>query len=546
MNAKDIQYSDDARNKMMEGVNKLANAVKVTLGPKGRNVIIDKPYSGPRSTKDGVTVAREVFLQDRCENVGAQFMKQVAMKTFDMAGDGTTTSTVLAQAIMKEGNKAIGRGINPMDLKRGIDIAVAAVVDDIKQHSRPIEGPEDIMHVALISANGDEEVAKNITEAFKRQGTDGFVNIVESKKVKTELDFVTGIKFEGGYVSPYFVNNNNNTWEYEDCHIFYYEKKFIKADGLEPLLAEAFKLGRPLLVIADDVIGGAVALQIANHQQKRFSSCSVKAPSFHEHRTLLLKDMITITGGDLVGAAEGKALLNHIKPAIFGKAKKVIVSKDHTIIIEGSGDQDKIDARKLMLENLLKEAYDSHDDQREYIAQLKERLTYFKGMAVIRVGGTTELEMKERYDFYDDALCATKAAIAEGILPGGGIALLRSRAVLKEIKHENPDVMAGINIIQDALLAPCMQIADNAGVDAKDIVRLLLDKPDYNYGYDALNGVYKEMMEAGIIDPTKVVRCALEDAASIAGIMITTEAMITDMVQDNAPQLPSGFTTLAM
>lgn len=544
MSAKDIQYSDDARNKMMEGVNKLANAVKVTLGPKGRNVIIDRPYSGPRSTKDGVTVAREIFLQDRCENVGAQFMKQVAMKTFDLAGDGTTTSTVLAQAIMKEGNKAIGRGINPMDLKRGIDLAVTAVVSDLKQHSRPINGSEDIMRVALISANGDKEIAKNITEAFEKQGVDGFVNIIEGRKLTTELDFVTGIKFDGGYVSPYFVNKDNNTWEYEDCHIFYYEKKFQKAEGLEPLLAEAFKLGRPLLVIADDVVGGAVALQIANHQQKRFSSCSVKAPSFHEHRTLLLKDMITITGGELIGIAEGKALPNHIKPSIFGRAKKVIVSKDHTLIIDGDGDKNKIEARKIMLENLLKEANNSQDDQKEHIAQLKERLTYFKGMAVIRVGGTTELEMKERYDFYDDALCATKAAIAEGILPGGGIALLKSISVLDDLRGENEDVNAGIRIIRDSLSAPCAQIAANAGIVGVSEAIRANTTSDYNYGYDAQKDVYGDMMEMGIIDPTKVIRSALEDAASVAGIMITTEAMITDMMDNDAPKIPSGFTTL--
>jgi len=536
MSAKDIFYSTEARDKMMIGVDKLANAVKVTLGPKGRNVVLDKLYSGPRSTKDGVSVAREIFLSDRFENVGAQLLKQVALKSMDLAGDGTTTSTVLAQAIMKAGLKAVTEGANPMDLKRGIDLAVAAVVEDLKKHSKPLETSEEIMQIATISANSDSEIGKFITDAYEAMGREGQVSIVEGRKLTTDLEIVTGITFDSGYVEPYFINNfQKNTCEFNDALIFFYEKDLTQAAQIDEVLKLAFSMGKPMLVIANDVKGSAVSLLVANTRNKVYASCAVKAPAYDKYRTELMSDMALLTGANFLPSAAGTRLDKHINPQLFGTADKVIVSNDKTIIIGGHGNEYKIAEKKQSLLKILKELDNSHDIDPNYRSHIVQRLRNFNGTAVIRVGGNTDVEMKERYDRFDDALHATKAALSEGILPGGGTALVKGMTILNNLNSVNLDVKKGITIVLNALSSPFLQIASNAGItfideDIKDI------KINYNFGYDAQNGVYGDMLEMGIVDPTKVVRVALEGAASVAGIMLTTEAIVTYAEQPQAAQ----------
>ena len=523
---KEIYFSTEARDKMMVGVDILANSVKVTLGPKGRNVCVDHWSREPHWTKDGVTVARSIFLANRFENIGCSGVRQAAMKTSDIAGDGTTTSTVLAQAILREGIKAISAGMNPMDLKRGIDMAVSAVVDDLQKHSRPVEGDQDLFRVAKISANGDENIADMLTHAFTSVGYDGFVNVVEGKLAVTDLELVNGISFNNGYISPSFVNKENHTCEFTDVSIFLYEQSLVQANKIKLVLESAFTLDRPLLIIADDVHGGALAVQNLNISKKFFDSCSVRAPSFRENRTELLEDIALITGSSLIRIDQGKTLEKNIAPSIFGNASKVIVSKDRTVIIGGNGDPQAIKAKCEELNALLANIESGHDINEEYRNHIRERISNFKSTALIRVGGTTEAEKKERYDRFDDALNATKSAISEGVLPGGGVALIKSIPCLDALTPINSDVEAGIRIIRKALSVPCAQIAENGGV--RGVVENIVGT-DYNYGYNAQLGVYCDMMQEGIIDPTKVVRAALQDAASIAGLMLTTEVIVAYM-----------------
>lgn len=535
---KDIYFANEAREKMMVGVDLLANSVKITLGPKGSNVNIDRISSDPHITKDGVTVARSIFLADRIANMGCSGVRQASMKTSDIAGDGTTTSTVLAQAILREGMKAIAAGINAMDLKRGIDMAVEAVVEDLKAHSRPIEGSDDLFKVAKISANGDENIANMLTYAFTNVGYDGFVNVIQGKRTVTDVELVNGISFNNGYISPSFVNKENHTCEFENVSIFLYEQSLVQAHKMKMILESALTLNRPLLIVADDVHGGAIAVQNLNISKNFFKSCSVRAPSFRENRTQLLEDIALITGSTLIKIEEGKVLEKHVTPALFGSASKVIVSKDTTTIIGGNGDADAIKAKGDELNALLASIESGHDINEEYRNHIRERVSNFKSTALIRVGGTTEAEMKERYDRFDDALNATKAAIAEGVLPGGGIALLKSIPCLDALTPINSDVEAGIRIIRKALTVPCAQIAENAGI--RGVVENLNDARynEYNYGYDAQLNSYCDMMQAGIIDPTKVVRAGLENAASIAGLMLTTGAIVSYADFQVQPPLP--------
>ena len=537
MNSKEIAYSTEAREKMMKGIDKLANAVKVTLGPKGRNVIIDKLYSGPRSTKDGVTVARDIFLKDPFENIGAQLVKQVSLKTSEIAGDGTTTATVLAQSLMREGIKALSSGINPMDLKRGIDIAISAVIADLKVHSKPIALKDEIYQISKISANGDDEIAAIITRAFDKVGKHGMISISETNRPRTELEIVNGILINNGYLEPLFVNKENLTCEYEDAHILFYEQRLSTREGMEPILGYAYgNLKTPLLIVADDVLGEALSMQINNVIQKRYHSCSIKAPSYHHYRMEILDDMCILTGGNLVPISSGDQLKNNIKKEIFGRAGKIIISKDKTLILDGKGDPELISKRKILLENKLKELDSNYNIDKEYRQHIYNRLQNFAGVAVIYVGGTTDVEMKERYDRYDDSLNATRAALEEGILPGGGIALFKSAQILNNLSNDNSDIDAGIKIVKRALSAPLLQIAYNAG---KTGVENNLNNTDYNFGYDAQKDIYIDMIDQGIVDPTKVVRCALEDAASVAGILITTESIITNDEEISKPALPS-------
>lgn len=532
MSAKDIHFGSEARNEMMAGVDMLANTVKVTLGPKGRTVVLDKLYSGPRSTKDGVSVAREIYLPDRFKNIGAQLLKQVAMKSMDLAGDGTTTSTVLAQAMMHEGMKAVVSGANPMDLKRGMDLAVEAVVEDLKAHSKPIETSAEIMQIATISANGDKDIGKFITESFDKMGRDGAVSIVEGRKLTTDLDLVTGITIDNGYVDSHFINNyQKNTCELNDVHVFIYEKDLTQAAMIDKLYTLAYNLGKPLLVIANVIKGSALTLLVAN--QKTYASCAVNAPAYDKYRTELMEDMALLTGANFLPSAGGTRLDDHINPELFGTATRVIVSNDRTIIIGGGGNEKLIEDKKVSLIKILKDLDDSHDIDPDYRAHIVRRLQNFKGTAIIRVGGSTPVEMKERYDRYDDALHATKAALAEGILPGGGTALVRAISVVDALSPTNQDVATGVSIIRKALAAPFIQIAANGGVTVSEKD---LDGEEYAYGYNAQENTYGNMLDLGIVDPTKVVRVALEGASSVASIMLTTEAIVTYFETPVGPQ----------
>jgi chaperonin GroEL len=537
MAAKDVKFSQDARERMLRGVDTLANAVKVTLGPKGRNVVIEKSFGAPRITKDGVTVAKEIELADKFENMGAQMVREVASKQNDAAGDGTTTATVLAQAIVREGAKAVAAGINPMDLKRGIDIAVEAVTKSLGQHSKTITGSEEVAQVGTISANGDRAIGEMIAEAMKKVGKEGVITVEEAKTAETELDVVEGMQFDRGYLSPYFVTNSEKMIaELEDPYILIHEKKLSGLQTMLPLLEAVVQTGKPLLIVAEDVEGEALATLVVNKLRGGLKIAAVKAPGFGDRRKAMLEDIAILTGGTAISEDLGIKLEN-VTLNMLGRAKKVRIEKENTTIVDGAGKKTEIEARVAQIKAQIEETTSDYDREK-----LQERLAKLAGgVAVIRVGGATEVEVKEKKDRVDDALNATRAAVEEGILPGGGVALLRAVKALEGLKAGNDDQKTGIEIVRKAITAPARQIVENAGDDGAVVVGKLLESKDYAWGYDAQSGEYRDMVKAGIIDPTKVVRTAIQDAASVAGLLITTEAMIADLPKkDAAPAMPAG------
>ncbi|MDH7638108.1 chaperonin GroEL [Sphingomonas oryzagri] len=531
MAAKDVKFASDARDRMLRGVDVLANAVKVTLGPKGRNVVIDKSYGAPRITKDGVTVAKEIELADKFENMGAQMLREVANKQNDKAGDGTTTATVLAQAIVREGAKAVAAGMNPMDLKRGIDLAVGAVVKDLESHARKVSANSEIAQVATISANGDEEVGRILAEAMDKVGNEGVITVEEAKSLATELETVEGMQFDRGYLSPYFITNAEKLKvELDDPYILIHEKKLSNLQALVPLLEKVVQSGRPLLIIAEDVEGEALATLVVNKLRGGLKVAAVKAPGFGDRRKAMLEDIAILTGGNVVSEELGTKLEN-VTVNMLGRAKKVTIDKDNTTIIDGVGTKADIDARVGQIRQQIDTTTSDYDREK-----LQERLAKLSGgVAVIRVGGATEVEVKERKDRVDDALHATRAAVEEGVLPGGGIPLLRAIEALDGIKAANDDQQSGIDIVRRALRAPARQIAENAGEDGAYIVGKLLENHDYNWGFNAATGEYQDLVKAGVIDPAKVVRTALQDAASVAALLITTEALVAELPKEEKP-----------
>jgi chaperonin GroEL len=531
MAAKEVRFSTDARDRMLRGVDTLADAVKVTLGPKGRNVVIDKSFGAPRITKDGVTVAKEIELKDKFENMGAQLIREVASKTNDLAGDGTTTATVLAQAIVREGAKAVAAGMNPMDLKRGIDLAVGAVVDDLKAHARRISANSEIAQVATISANGDTEVGQILAEAMEKVGNEGVITVEEAKSLATELEVVEGMQFDRGYLSPYFITNPEKLRvELEDPYILIHEKKLSNLQALVPLLEKVIQSGRPLLIIAEDVEGDALATLVVNKLRGGLQVAAVKAPGFGDRRKAMLEDIAVLTGGNVVSEDLGIKLEN-VTVNMLGRAKKVVIDKDDTTIIDGAGQKSDIDGRAAQIRQQIETTTSDYDREK-----LQERLAKLAGgVAVIRVGGATEVEVKEKKDRVDDAFHATRAAVEEGILPGGGIPLLRAVKALESLSAANDDQKAGIEIVRRALKAPARQIVDNAGEDGAYVVGKLGEGSDYNWGFNAATGEYEDLVRAGVIDPAKVVRTALQDAASVSGLLITTEALIAELPKDEKP-----------
>ena len=531
MAAKEVRFSTDARDRMLRGVDTLADAVKVTLGPKGRNVVIDKSFGAPRITKDGVTVAKEIELKDKFENMGAQLIREVASKTNDLAGDGTTTATVLAQAIVREGAKAVAAGMNPMDLKRGIDLAVGAVVDDLKAHARRISANSEIAQVATISANGDTEVGQILAEAMEKVGNEGVITVEEAKSLATELEVVEGMQFDRSYLSPYFITNPEKLRvELEDPYILIHEKKLSNLQALVPLLEKVIQSGRPLLIIAEDVEGDALATLVVNKLRGGLQVAAVKAPGFGDRRKAMLEDIAVLTGGNVVSEDLGIKLEN-VTVNMLGRAKKVVIDKDDTTIIDGAGQKSDIDGRAAQIRQQIETTTSDYDREK-----LQERLAKLAGgVAVIRVGGATEVEVKEKKDRVDDAFHATRAAVEEGILPGGGIPLLRAVKALESLSAANDDQKAGIEIVRRALKAPARQIVDNAGEDGAYVVGKLGEGSDYNWGFNAATGEYEDLVRAGVIDPAKVVRTALQDAASVAGLLITTEALIAELPKDEKP-----------
>ncbi len=538
MAAKDVKFSVDARDRMLRGIDVLANAVRVTLGPKGRNVVLDKSYGAPRITKDGVTVAKEIELDDKFENMGAQMVREVASKTSDQAGDGTTTATVLAHAIVREGAKAVAAGMNPMDLKRGVDLAVEAVVADLQKNSKKVTSNEEIAQVGTISANGDVEIGRFIADAMKKVGNEGVITVEEAKSLATELEVVEGMQFDRGYISPYFVTNAEKMRvEMDDPYILIYEKKLSGLQELLPLLEAVVQGGKPLVIIAEDVEGEALATLVVNKLRGGLKVAAVKAPGFGDRRKAMLEDIAILTGGTMVSSDLGIKLEN-VTVAMLGRAKKVMVDKENTTIVSGAGKKADIQARIAQIKAQIEETTSDYDREK-----LQERLAKLAGgVAVLRVGGATEVEVKERKDRVDDAMHATRAAVEEGILPGGGVALLRASEVLKKIRTHNDDQKTGVEIVRKALSAPARQIALNAGEDGSVIVGKILDKDQYAYGFDAQNGEYVNMLTKGIIDPTKVVRAALQGAASVAGLLITTEAMVAELPKKASPPpaMPGG------
>ncbi|MEI2301976.1 chaperonin GroEL [Ensifer sp. MJa1] len=537
MAAKEVKFHTDARERMLRGVDVLANAVKVTLGPKGRNVVIDKSFGAPRITKDGVTVAKEIELEDKFENMGAQMLREVASKTNDLAGDGTTTATVLAQAIVKEGAKAVASGMNPMDLKRGIDLAVDAIVKELKTNARKISNNSEIAQVGTISANGDEEIGRYLAEAMQKVGNEGVITVEEAKTAETELEVVEGMQFDRGYLSPYFVTNADKMrTEFDDPYILIHEKKLSNLQAMLPVLEAVVQSGKPLLIIAEDVEGEALATLVVNKLRGGLKVAAVKAPGFGDRRKAMLEDIAVLTGGTVVSDDVGIKLEN-VTLDMLGRAKKVAIEKENTTIIDGVGAKADIDGRIAQIRAQIEETTSDYDREK-----LQERLAKLAGgVAVIRVGGSTEVEVKEKKDRVDDALHATRAAVEEGILPGGGVALLRSIKALDHLETANQDQKVGIEIVRRAVEAPVRQIAENAGAEGSIIVGKLREKTEFSYGWNAQTGEYGDLYAQGVIDPAKVVRTALQDAASVAGLLVTTEAMIAEKPKkDTAPTLPAG------
>ena len=536
MSAKQVRFSVDARDRMLRGIEVLNNAVKVTLGPKGRNVLLDKSYGAPRITKDGVTVAKEIELEDKFENMGAQLVREVATRSSDQAGDGTTTATVLAHAIVREGAKSVAAGMNPMDLKRGIDLAVEAVVEDLKKNSKKVTSNEEIAQVGTISANGDQEIGRFLADAMKKVGNEGVISIEEAQSLETELEVVEGMQFDRGYISPYFVTNADKMRvEMDDPYLFIYEKKLSGLQELLPLLEAVVQTSKPLLIVAEDIEGEALATLVVNKLRGGLKVAAVKAPGFGDRRKAMLEDIAILTGGQAISDDLGIKLEN-VTLAMLGRAKKVTIEKENTIIVGGAGKKADIEARVAQIKVQIEETTSDYDGEK-----LQERLAKLAGgVAVIRVGGATEIEVKERKDRVDDAMHATRAAVEEGILPGGGVALLRATRALDRLKGQNDDQKVGIDIVRKAISAPARQIALNAGEDGSIIVGKILDKDQYGYGFDAQTGEYVNMMSEGIIDPTKVVRAALQGAASVAGLLITTEAMVAEVPQTKGQAVPGG------
>jgi len=536
MAAKEVRFNGDARDRMLRGIDLLANAVKVTLGPKGRNVVLDKSYGAPRITKDGVTVAKEIELSDRFENMGAQMVKEVATRTSDQAGDGTTTATVLAQAIVREGAKAVAAGMNPMDLRRGIDMAVASVVEGLKKVSKKISTNAEIAQIGTISANDDREIGEMIAQAMHKVGNEGVITVEEAQGLQTELDIVEGMQFDRGYLSPYFVTNPEKmTAELENPYILLLEKKLSSLQAVLPVLEAVVQSSRPLLIVAEEIEGEALATLVVNKLRGGLKVAAVKAPGFGDRRKSMLEDLAVVTGGQVVSEDLGIKLEN-VTLAMLGTAKKVRIDKDSTTIVDGAGKKADIKARCTQLRAQIEETTSDYDKEK-----LQERLAKLAGgVAIIRVGGATEVEVKERKDRVDDAMHATRAAVEEGVVAGGGVTLLYATKGLGRLNPQNDDQKVGIDIVRRALQAPARQILENAGVEGAIIVGKLLDKGDANHGFDAQSGTYVDMVKAGIIDPTKVVRLALQGAASVGGLLITTEAMVADKPQPAAPAMPGG------
>jgi chaperonin GroEL len=536
MAAKDVKFSGDARERMLRGVDILANAVKVTLGPKGRNVVLDKSFGAPRITKDGVTVAKEIELEDKFENMGAQMVREVASKTNDLAGDGTTTATVLAQAIVREGAKSVAAGMNPMDLRRGVDIAVAAVIKDIEKRAKKVSSSSEVAQVGTISSNGDSAVGKMIAQAMQKVGNEGVITVEEAKALDTEVDIVEGMQFDRGYISPYFITNAEKMIaELEDAYILLHEKKLSGLQTMLPLLEAVVQSGKPLVVISEDVEGEAIAALVVNKLRGGLKVAAVKAPGFGDRRKAMLEDIAILTGGQLISDELGMKLEN-VTLNMLGRAKKVLIEKEKTTIVHGAGKKADIEARIAQIKQQIDETTSDYDREK-----LQERLAKLAGgVAVIKVGGATEIEVKEKKDRVEDALNATRAAVQEGIVPGGGVALLRAKKAVGRLSNDNPDVQAGINIVLKALEAPARQIAENAGVEGSIVVGKIMEEKSETFGFNAQDEKYVDLVDAGIIDPAKVVRTALQDAASIAGLLITTEAMVAELPREPAPAMPAG------
>jgi chaperonin GroEL len=537
MAAKEVRFSADARERMLRGIDILANAVKVTLGPKGRNVVLDKSFGAPRTTKDGVTVAKEIELEDKFENMGAQMVREVASKTNDVAGDGTTTACILAHSIVREGAKAVAAGMNPMDLRRGVDQAVAAVIDDLKRRSKKVKGTEEVAQVGTISANGEKAIGEMIATAMQKVGNEGVITVEEAKSLETELDVVEGMQFDRGYLSPYFITNADKMIaELDDPYILIHEKKLSGLQAMLPVLESIVQTGRPLLIVAEDVEGEALATLVVNKLRGGLKVAAVKAPGFGDRRKAMLEDIAILTGGQVISEDLGIKLEN-VTLDMLGRAKRVRVEKENTTIIDGHGKKADISGRCAQIKQQIEETTSDYDKEK-----LQERLAKLAGgVAVIKVGGATEIEVKERKDRVDDALNATRAAVEEGIVPGGGVALLRAKKAVEALTSKNPDIQAGINIVNKALEAPIRQIAENAGFEGSIVVGKVLEKSG-NFGFDAQKEEYGDLVTEGIIDPTKVVRIALQDAASVAAILITTEAMVAEKPKEKpaTPAMPGG------
>src|SRR5580658_7153814 len=530
MAAKDVRFSVDARDRMLRGVDILANAVRVTLGPKGRNVVLDKSFGAPRITKDGVTVAKEIELEDKFENMGAQMVREVASKTSDIAGDGTTTATVLAASIVKEGSKAVAAGMNPMDLKRGIDLAVEAIIADLQKNSKKVTSNDEIAQVGTISANGDAEIGRFLAEAMKKVGNEGVITVEEAKTIETELEVVEGMQFDRGYISPYFITNvDKMRVDMDDAYVLISEKKLSSLQELLPLLEAVVQTSKPLVIIAEDIEGEALATLVVNKLRRGLKVAAVKAPGFGDRRKAMLQDIAVLTGGQAISEDLG-IKLEKVTVNMLGRAKKVMIEKENTTIVNGAGKKADIEARIAQIKAQIEETTSDYDKEK-----LQERLAKLAGgVAVIRVGGATEVEVKERKDRVDDAMHATRAAVEEGVVPGGGVALLRAKKHLKGLRTKNDDQKTGVEIVRKALSWPARQIAINAGEDGSVIVGKILEKDQYSYGFDSQTGEYGNLVTKGIIDPTKVVRAAIQNAASVAALLITTEAMVAEVPKKNA------------